>query len=183
MATNCESGKAEYFKVKHLPKDTEYIWASSSLPLLARLVDINGGKYLDGGVSDSIPIIKSLKDGNKKNVIILTRDREYRKEPSKMIHIIEKKYKKYPNLVEAIKKRHIIYNRTLEFIEKHEQAGHIFVIRPQEKVKIKRLEKDEKKLEALYESGYETARECYDDMLTYLTTSFKRKVQEEESLS
>ncbi len=183
VATNCESGKAEYFKVKHLPKDMEYIWASSSLPLLARLVDINGGKYLDGGVSDSIPIIKSLKDGNKKNVIILTRDREYRKEPSKMIHIIEKKYKKYPNLVEAIKKRHIIYNRTLEFIEKHEQAGHIFVIRPQEKVKIKRLEKDEKKLEALYESGYETARECYDDMLTYLTTSFKRKVQEEESLS
>jgi len=169
VATDCESGKAKYFRVKHLPKDSEYIWASSSLPLLARLVDINGRKYLDGGVSDSVPVVKSLKDGNKKNVIVLTRDKGYRKEPNKMIHIIEKKYKKYPNFVKAVKKRHIIYNRTLEFIEKHEQAGHLFVIRPQERVTIGRLEKDKRKLEALYQAGYETARACYDDMIAYLT--------------
>lgn len=170
VATNCESGKAEYFQVKHLPEDMDYIWASSSLPLLARLVDINGKKYLDGGVSDSIPIIKSLKDGNRKNVLVLTREKEYRKEPGKMIHIIEKKYKKYPNLVEAVKKRHIIYNRTLEFIDKHEKAGHIFVIRPQKKVEIGRLEKNKEKLSALYECGYEAARICYNDMIAYLTT-------------
>lgn len=175
VATNCESGKAEYFRVKHLPKDMEYIWASSSLPLLAKQVDINGKKYLDGGISDSIPVIKSLRDGNKKNIIVLTRDREYRKEASKMIHIIEKKYKNYPNLVEAIKRRHIIYNKTLDFIEKHEAAGHIFVIRPLEKVKIGRLEKDEKKLEELYKAGYEAAEGIYEAMADYLTTPFKKK--------
>lgn len=173
VATNCSTGEAEYFKVERLPEDMEYIWASSSLPLLSRLVDIHGEIYLDGGVSDSVPIVKSLRDGNKKNVIVLTRDITYRKEPNKMIPVIEKKYRDYPKLVEAVRRRHIIYNRTLEFIEKHEKAGHIFVIRPQERVKIGRLEKDEKKLKELYEMGYHTAEMLYGEMVKYLTTPYR----------
>lgn len=168
VATNCRSGKAEYFKVNHLPEDIDYIWASSSLPLLSRLVNIDGEKYLDGGVSDSIPIIKSLKDGNKKNVIVLTRDYNYKKGPNQMLPLIEKKYRDYPQLVNAVRRRHIVYNKTLDFIKKHEREGHMFVIRPEQKVKIKRLEKDKRRLEELYEMGYETARRCYDDMIRYL---------------
>lgn len=174
VVTNCLTGKPEYRKVEHLPEDVENIWASSSLPLLSRLVDINGNKYLDGGVSDSIPVIKSLRDGNKKNVIVLTRDRDYRKKPAGMMHIIERKYKDYPKLVEAMRKRHIIYNRTLDFIEKHEKAGHIFVIRPEEKIKIGRLEKDERKLKDVYEAGYHAAETSYNDMVRYLEIPYRR---------
>ena len=172
VITNCDTGKPEYPGVKRLPEDMEYIWASTSLPLLSRIVEIDGGHYLDGGISDSIPIVRSLKDGNKKNVIVLTRDRSYRKEPNKMMPMIERKYKDYPNLIKAIKYRYRIYNHTLEFIEKHEKAGHIFVIRPEEKVKIGRLEKDEKKLKNLYDMGYETAKQHTDEMIAYLTTPY-----------
>lgn len=173
VTTNCRTGKAEYLRVKDLPEDIEKIWASSSLPLLSRMVNIDGNKYLDGGIADSIPIIKSLKDGNKKNVIVLTRDISYRKSENEMMSVIEKVYRDYPKLVESIRRRHIIYNKTVDFIRKHEEAGHVFVIRPLEQVKIKRLEKNEEKLVKLYEMGYETARLCYDDMVSYLTTPYK----------
>lgn len=173
VVTNCVTGKAEYLQVKDMPEDLEKIWASSSLPLLSGMVNIDGQKYLDGGVADSIPIVKSLRDGNKKNVVILTRDSAYRKSLSSMMSVMEKVYKDYPNLVETMRKRHMIYNRTVEFIQKHEKAGHIFVIRPEEQVTIKRLEKNEEKLLKLYDMGYETAKKCYDDMVKYLTTPYK----------
>ncbi len=173
VMTNCVTGEAEYMQVKNLPEDMEKIWASSSLPLLSQMVTVDGQKYLDGGVADSIPVIKSLKDGNKKNVIVLTRDITYRKTPSQMMGIMERVYKNYPKLVESMRKRHIIYNKTVEFILRHEEAGHLFVIRPEQKVSIKRLEKNEEKLLKLYEMGYETAKKCYDDMVEYLNTPYK----------
>lgn len=168
VATNCETGKPEYLKVEKFPRDMEKIWASSSLPMLARMVEIEGKKYLDGGVADSIPIIKSLRDGNKKNVIVLTRDVSYRKEANEMMGIIKMAYRHYPNLVRAVERRHLVYNKTLDFIEKHEQAGHLFVIRPEKQVQIDRLEKNQKKLKALYKEGYRVAENKYEELIKYL---------------
>ena len=79
VVTNCKTGKAEYMKIKDMKKDIIAVRASSSLPLLSRIVEINGKEYLDGGITDSIPIKKSIKDGHKKNVVILTRDKTDRK--------------------------------------------------------------------------------------------------------
>lgn len=169
VATNVETGNAEYLKLEDMRRDIDYVWASSSLPLMSRIVEINGKKYLDGGVADSIPVLKSIEDGNKKTVLILTREKEYRKKPNKLISVIRMKYKKYPNFVRAMEERHTKYNETMEKIGKLERDGKIFVFRPKEQVKVGRIEKDKEVLKALYQKGYDDAKENYEKLMEYLS--------------
>lgn len=168
VVTNCETGKAEYFQIKDMKKDINVIRASSSLPLLSRMVNINGRKYLDGGMTDSIPVKKSIEDGNIKNVVILTRDKKYRKSRNKLIRLMKIKYKKYPALVEAMAVRHIKYNKTLDLIEEEKKAGRLYVIRPHRPVEIGRLEKNKDKLTALYEQGYKDGEKHYRRLIKFL---------------
>ena len=168
VVTNCKTGKAEYIKIKDMKKDIIAVRASSSLPLLSRIVEINGKEYLDGGITDSIPIKKSIKDGHKKNVVILTRDKTYRKSKPKFLSFFKLKYKKYPNLVKAIENRYKMYNETLDFIEEEKAKNKVFIIQPKLPVKISRIEKDKDKLKALYNQGYEDAKEIYEDLMKFL---------------
>lgn len=168
VVTNCKTGKAEYIKIKDMKKDIIAVRASSSLPLLSRIVEINGKEYLDGGITDSIPIKKSIKDGHKKNVVILTRDKTYRKSKPKFLSFFKLKYKKYPNLVKAIENRYKIYNETLDFLEEEKAKNKVFIIQPKLPVKISRIEKDKDKLKALYNQGYEDAKELYEDLMKFL---------------
>lgn len=166
--TNCTTGKAEYKKVKDLKKEMAYVRASCSLPLMAREVMINDKPYLDGGISDSIPILKARKDGNKKNVIILTRDITYRKKKNELMPLLKLRYRKYPEFIKTMARRHLVYNKTLDYIRKLEKSGKIFVIRPTRPVSIGRLEKDRDKLLALYEEGYKDAKANYGKLKEYL---------------
>lgn len=168
VITNINTGKPEYVKIGDLKKDIIYVRASSSLPLLAQNVKINDKEYLDGGISDSIPIKKSIADGNKKNVVILTRDSTYRKGKNSLMPIIKLKYKKYPNFVKSMADRYIVYNEILDFIKELENNGDVFVIRPKKPVNIGRTEKNREKLEALYNDGYNDAKDCYEELLKYL---------------
>lgn len=168
VVTNINTGKPEYIKIGDLKKDIIYIRASSSLPLLAQNVKINDKEYLDGGISDSIPIKKSIADGNKKNIVILTRDESYRKTKNSLIPIMKLKYKGYPKFVESMANRHIVYNETLDFIKKLENRGNVFVIRPKKPVQIGRTEKNREKLEALYNDGYNDAKDSYENLLKYI---------------
>lgn len=168
VVTNCKTGKAEYIKIKDMKKDIIAVRASSSLPLLSRIVEINGKEYLDGGITDSIPIKKSIKDGHKKNVVILTRDKTYRKSKPKFLSFFKLKYKKYPNLVKAIENRYKMYNETLDFLEEEKAKNKVFIIQPKLPVKISRIEKDKDKLKALYDQGYEDAKELYEDLMKFL---------------
>ena len=168
VMTNLETGKAEYHKVKDMRKQIWMIRASSSLPMLSRTIIAHGRPYLDGGVSDSIPIRESVRRGNKKNVIILTRDISYRKGKNSTIPLLRLRYKKYPNFIRTMENRHIDYNETLEYIEREEAAGNLFVIRPKEPVEVDRLEKDKGKLLKLYEQGYQDGLDAIDSMKVYL---------------
>ena len=168
VVTNCKTGKAEYIKIKDMKKDIIAVRASSSLPLLSRIVEINGKEYLDGGITDSIPIKKSIKDGHKKNVVILTRDKTYRKSKPKFLSFFKLKYKKYPNLVKAIENRYKMYNETLDFLEEEKAKNKVFIIQPKLPVKISRIEKDKDKLKELYDQGYEDAKELYEDLMKFL---------------
>lgn len=168
VITDINTGKPEYVKIGDLKKDIIYVRASSSLPLLAQNVKINDKEYLDGGISDSIPIKKSIADGNKKNVVILTRDSTYRKGKNSLMPIINLKYKKYPNFVKSMADRYIVYNEILDFIKELEDNGDVFVIRPKKPVNIGRTEKNREKLEALYNDGYNDAKDCYEELLKYL---------------
>ncbi|WP_419724947.1 patatin-like phospholipase family protein [Terrisporobacter petrolearius] len=168
VVTNCKTGKAEYVKIKDMKRDIIAVRASSSLPLLSRIVEINGEKYLDGGISDSIPIKKSIEDNHIKNVVILTRDNTYRKTKAGFSHLFKMKYKKYPNLVKSIENRYKMYNETIDFIEEKRKSGEVFVIQPKGPVSISRVEKDKTKLKALYNEGYNDAKECYEDLIKFI---------------
>lgn len=168
VVTNCTTGKAEYMKIKDMKKDIIAVRASSSLPLLSRIVEINGEEYLDGGITDSIPIKKSIEDNHRKNVVILTRDKTYRKKKSSFLPIFKLKYRKYPNLVNAIENRYKMYNNTLDFIEEKVKTGEVFVIQPKEPVNISRVEKDKTKLKELYDKGYNDAKECYEELIKFI---------------
>lgn len=168
VVTNCETGKAEYMRLQDMHKDILAVRASSSLPMVSRMVEINGNHYLDGGISDSIPVIQSMRNGNKKNVVILTRDPSYRKTLTKTMAAIRVRYSKYPKMVQQMEHRHIRYNRTLEFLKKGQEAGKIFVIQPQNPVEIARVEKNREKLEELYRIGYEDAKNAHEKLMKFL---------------
>lgn len=168
VVTNCSTGQAEYIEIKDLKTDINAIRASCSLPMMAEMVKIGDNFYLDGGISDSIPIRRSVQDGNRKNVIILTRDSSYRKKINELLPIIKIKYRNYPKLVKAVEERHICYNMTLDYIKKQEEKGNVFVIRPTKPVAIGRLEKDKQKLTALYKNGLRDAKEQYEALKQFL---------------
>lgn len=169
VASNCETGRPVYFTKKDCKDIMMVCRASSSLPLVSNIVEIDGMPLMDGGVTDSIPIRKSIDDGNELNVLILTRDKEYRKKPTRGKWLFEKAYEKYPKFQEAILNRYKSYNKTLDYIDKLEKENKVFVIRPSEPVKIKRIEKDTEKLTELYNAGYEDAKIIFPKLLEWIS--------------
>ena len=169
VATNIRTGKAEYLLVDECREGLQKIRASASLPLVSRNVPIGDKLYLDGGISDAIPITKSVMDGNAKNVVVLTKDAGYICKPASQTGLIKLRYgKKYPQVVERMKKRHTVYNETLEYLKRLEESGKVFIIRPKKPSDVGRIEKDAKKLQALYEEGYEDAKACHEDLIQFL---------------
>ena len=167
--TNCLTGRAEYLDERTSKKRLMDICrASSSVPLASPMVKIDGTPYVDGGIADSIPIIRSLKLGHRKNLIVLTRNAGYRKKPIRRSRpLYTAMYKKYPNLVRAILRRAYIYNKTLSYIDKWEAQGKVFVIRPLQKT-VSRTEQDRQAMEDFYRHGYDLMRENYEKLLGYL---------------
>lgn len=135
MTTNCLTGQAEYMTEK---EDGDRLMkicrASSSMPLVSPIVNVDEIPYLDGGIADSIPIRRALEMENEKIIVILTRNAGYRKKiPSKALgNLYRRAYKSYPQLVRAILRRNQIYNRTLNEIHALEKKGRIYVLRPEE---------------------------------------------------
>lgn len=169
VATNIRTGKPAYLPLKDMHKDIIAVRASSSMPLVSRNVKIDGELYLDGGISDSIPIRQSIRDGNRKHVIIMTKEEGYVRQPAGAeLMAIRARYLRYPKVYELMRERHLSYNNTVQYIEEKAQRGEVFVIRPRHASKVGRVEKDKAKLTALYEEGYQDAQNCYLDLLEYL---------------
>ena len=154
VITNVDTGKAEYKKLDNIESEEnlEYLRASGSMPFVSKFVEVNGNKYLDGALGDSIPIDKMMELDVDKIIVILTRPLNYRKKKSNSL-IAKLFYRKYPNLVNAINNRYKMYNETLDKIKKLEETGKIFVYRPSRFVDIKRVEKDINKLQEMYDLG------------------------------
>lgn len=168
--TDCITGKEVYFNKSNYTNNNilDIIKASSSLPFVAKSVKINDSILMDGGLSDPIPIKKSISDGNKKNVIILTRQRGYIKKPFKLKWLASKKYHNYKGLYNSLVQRHKLYNETIEYINKLHNDGKVFIIQPQTPPVVKRTEKNPKKLIELYNEGYKDAERNYKDIISFL---------------
>lgn len=168
VASNLETGKAEYLPCINMKHDVIYVRASASLPLLSRIVETDGLKLLDGGCTDSIPVKKFQQMGYQKNIVVLTQCKEYRKGKNNLLPLIRRTYRKYPKFVKAMEERHIHYNRTLDELGVMEKEGSVFILRPKTPVTIGRLEKDVDKLTALYKQGYEDAKEQFENILAFV---------------
>jgi len=166
--TNCETGKAEYPQIRDLYKDVEYVRASSSLPLLARIVELDGKAYFDGGISDSMPVKFAVDSGCDKTVVVLTQPKEFVKKPESFLGVMRRKYKKYPEFVKSIENRHNMYNETLALIEKLEAEGKVLAIRPETDLGISRTEKDIAKLQAAYDEGARVCRQRMSEIKAFL---------------
>lgn len=168
VATDIVTGRPVYFRIRDMKADIVKIRASASLPMVSRNVMIDGKPYLDGGISDPIPLQQSVMDGNRKNVVIMTKETGYVRQPARHLGPIRARYLKYPKVYELMAGRHISYNRQLAFIESQRQEGKAFVIRPKTAGNVGRIEKDKEKLKVLYRQGYEDAAECGGELIRFL---------------
>ena len=158
VATDVETGEAVYHKCTDGgERDTTYMRASASMPLVSRIVEIDGKKMLDGGMADSIAIREMERMGYTKNVIILTQPIDFVKEPNKMLPLMGVKYRKYPEFIKSLETRHNRYNETISYIKEGESAGSMFVIRPESSLNIGAMERNPDELLRVYQAGREIA--------------------------
>ena len=167
VMTNIESGKPEYVLIKDVFKQMEYLRATSALPFASKIIEINNKKYLDGGISDSIPIDFCETLGYDKIIVVLTRPENVHKEDKLNFHY-KLVYRKYPNLVERLINMGKDYEVVLKKIKDLENKDKIFVIRPPEILKIGRLEKNKDKIQKVYDIGLNTGLKKIDNLLKYL---------------
>ncbi len=169
VVTDCSNGEALYFEKTELGEDyLTVLQASTCLPFIAKPVRFNGLVLMDGGLSDPVPIRKSIGDGNTTQVIILTRPKGYRKKPSRIGGLARIRYPRFPALSEALARRHTGYNETMDFIDDMEQSGEAFVIRPRSDLPVGRIERSKNRLYAAYDQGYQDAAQSFDELFRYL---------------
>lgn len=169
VCTDVETGLPVY---KQLSKcsETTYDWirASASMPLCSRVVCLEGYKLLDGGVSDSIPLEWAETNGYERNVVILTQPRGYRKQRTRLMPLMRIGLRKYPNMVEAMDKRHVMYNRQLDYVDEAERGGRCLVIRPDEKLPIGHVSHNPQQMERVYQIGRQAGLQYINEIKKYL---------------
>lgn len=169
VSTDVETGKPVYHKYSGM-SDGGFDWirASASMPLVSRIVEINGQKLLDGGISDSIPVEFFESLGYDRNVAVLTQPKTYRKGKNRLMPLIRLKYRKYPRFIEAVANRHVMYNAETALVSEKEKQGSLFVIRPERPLSVGKVEKDPEKLKEAYETGRRVAEERFEALTEYL---------------
>lgn len=165
VSTDCITGKAVYTPIKDMSTDGTYVRASSSIPFVSPIVEVDGKLLVDGGPSDSIPIGYSVSSGFDIHVVVLTRHNGYVKNKSKLYPLCKLALRKYPNLAATIGDRHKVYNESIRLSEQLEKENKAVIIRPKMPVEVSRFEKNPENLRSLYKNGYEDAAERFSDVL------------------
>ena len=168
MVTNLETGKPEYLPVPRKDRRSTLLRATCAQPLLFPPIEYCGKLYMDGGITDAIPVAHAVQAGCDKNIVVLTQDRRYIKAPEQALEIGKLRYRAWPNFIKALDERTMRYNGALDRVRRYEAEGKAFVIAPKDSSKYHRIEKDPKVLEQWYNDGYETAMERMADLKAYL---------------
>ena len=157
VASDVETGKP-FYKRLDCADDTAYEWirASASMPIVSRVVELDGKKFLDGGVTDSIPLAFMERQYDR-NVVVLTRPRDYQKQPASKPWLYRLTLRKYPNMLRAVRERHLMYNEQRAHVFAQEKAGKAFVICPDKPLEVGRMEHDPEQLQKAYDTGRQTA--------------------------
>lgn len=160
VCTDVETGKPVYHLCERGDaQDVQWYRASGSMPLVSRVVELDGMKLLDGGIADSIPITWFRSIGYERNVVVLTQPKGYRKEKNRSLPVMKAAMRKYPAVYEAMARRHEVYNDTLDELERLEKAGEVLILRPSRPIHVGRTERDKKRLKMLYTLGTYDAKQ------------------------
>ena len=169
VCTNVETGKAIHKRLDNGDaKDMEYFRASASMPVVSRIVEVDGYKLLDGGITDSIPLASMERRGYPRNVVILTQPLDYEKKKSGMLPLIRLVMRDYPKVIKAMEVRHIRYNKQEAYVREQELAGKVFVIRPPYALGISRTEDDPAELRRVYDLGRAEMEKQLHDLRAFL---------------
>ena len=170
VCTDVETGKPVYHLCDNDSEQEMLEWfrASGSMPLVSRVVEIGGQKLLDGGISDSIPLRFMEEQGYQRNIVVLTQPADFVKTLNPLMGMVERGLRSYPNAVEAIRNRHIVYNEELAYVRQRESGKQAFVIRPDHALDIGRIEHDRMKIRAAYKAGRRKARKLLPEILRFL---------------
>lgn len=162
--SNLETGEAEYILCRDMFAEIDYLRASASLPLVSRIVKIDGKQLLDGGITDSIPLQAFESMGYDRNIAVLTRPAGYRKKPNPLAWLSALVYRKFPKFVAAVRRRHLMYNAELDYIEKAEKEGRVLVLRPSRTIRVRKMERDLNLVREMYELGRQDAIAHLDEI-------------------
>lgn len=165
VCTNVGTGKAEYKRLTEVD-DTclEYIRASASMPIAARIVTVEGKKLLDGGIADSIPLRFFREQGYERNLVVLTQPEGYVKKQNSLMRLMRMWLHRHPRIVRALENRHIMYNEELAYIREEEKKPNTLVLRPKGKLTIGHISHDPAEMQATYEQGREVTLEKLEEI-------------------
>ncbi len=166
--TNIMTGECEYMHVPAYDNSWKVLVASCALPILFQPVEINGNKYLDGGIADPVPVNRAIEDGCDRIIVVTTREKSYIKQKDTGASISSKIYKKYPKVSNLLSKRTQLYNKSRENLKKLENEGKIFWVAPSDTSSWGRTDKTADKIDSIYNEGYETMKNLYPKLLEYL---------------
>ena len=169
VCTDTESGKAVYERLERSDGEAlDWLRASASMPLVSTPVVIGDKKLLDGGIADSVPVRYFESLGYDRNIIVLTQPNGYQKKKNNLLPLMKAVLKQYPAVVEALARRHTVYNETLEYIKKLEKEGHALVIRPPQKLEVRHVEHNADRLQAAYDIGRQVALSRLEEIKEFL---------------
>ena len=169
VCTDVETGEAVYKRLmKCSPETYEYIRASASMPMVSNIVEVGGRKLLDGGVTDSIPLRFFQEQGYERNLVILTQPADYQKRHNRLMPILRLWLHRYPKMIEALDKRHEMYNQQLEYVREEERKGNTYVIRPPQKLVIGHISHDENEMQGVYQMGRRVGEGRLKDIVEFL---------------
>ena len=167
VVTNLDTGKAEYLEVPRRDRQSVVLQATCAMPLMFPIYHLDGKPFLDGGVADSIPWQRALDQGCDRVLVVLSRPRDYVRKPDKLIPLIRKTYRDYPNFVRAMEDRAAVYNRSREELFAREERGEVLVIAPDSTLGVSRIERDPNKLRLLWAKGYQQAVDRMEEIRAY----------------
>lgn len=167
VVTNLETGKAEYLPVPRRDDKFSLLQATCAMPVLFPIYHINGKPYLDGGAADAIPYQRALDMGCDKLIVVLTRERSYRRK-TEMQKAIDVRYRRYPNFCETMRRRADTYNAAREHLFRLEKEGRALIYAPYNTEGFSRTERNVEKIEALWQSGYDQSMARADELKAFL---------------
>lgn len=170
VCTNVGTGKAVYKRLMEVDDNClEYIRASASMPIAARIVTVEGKKLLDGGIADSIPLRFFQEQGYDRNLVVLTQPANYVKEPNKLMPLMRLWLRRHPRIIRALEQRHIMYNNQLEYVRQEEKKSNTLVLRPDTALTIGHLSHNPDDMQATYEHGRKVATKHLEEIKAFFS--------------